>query len=101
MSEDRETQQRRAVGVAIREARLRKGLSQTAVARVAGITQPSLSNYELGKRDMPLTTAVKIFAFLRMPILLGVTLSDDGAASRNAFVLAEDGLEGIRLTFRR
>jgi transcriptional regulator with XRE-family HTH domain len=47
---------RREVGQRIREWRLRRDLSQAEVARVAGITQASLSNYETGKRDLPLST---------------------------------------------
>ncbi len=56
-----ETQvQRRAVGQRIREWRLRRELSQADVARSAGITQASLSNYENGKRDMPLSTLLGV-----------------------------------------
>jgi len=47
---------RKEVGQRIREWRLRRDLSQAEVARVAGITQASLSNYETGKRDLPLST---------------------------------------------
>ncbi|MDA0351348.1 MAG: helix-turn-helix transcriptional regulator [Chloroflexi bacterium] len=66
-----ETQvQRRAVGQRIREWRLRRELSQADVARSAGITQASLSNYENGKRDMPLST------FLGVTGALNVSLGD-------------------------
>ncbi|MDP6607414.1 MAG: helix-turn-helix transcriptional regulator [Dehalococcoidia bacterium] len=50
------SEQRAAVGHRLREWRLRRELSQVEVARVAGITQASLSNYETGKRDMSLLT---------------------------------------------
>lgn len=56
--------QRAAVGERVREWRLRRELSQTEVARGAGITQASLSNYETGKRDMPLSTFLGVVAAL-------------------------------------
>lgn len=45
-----------AVGAALREKRLAVGLSQAGLAQLVGVTQASLSNYENGKRDMPLLT---------------------------------------------
>jgi transcriptional regulator with XRE-family HTH domain len=62
--------QRNAVGQRIREWRLRRELSQADVARRAGITQASLSNYENGKRDMPLSTLLGVTG------ALNVSLSD-------------------------
>ena len=58
--------QRRAVGQRIREWRLRRELSQADVARTAGITQASLSNYENGKRDMPLSTLLGVTGALNV-----------------------------------
>jgi transcriptional regulator with XRE-family HTH domain len=64
-----ETQvQRRAVGQRIREWRLRRELSQADVARTAGITQASLSNYENGKRDMPLSTLLGVTGALNVSL---------------------------------
>ncbi len=57
-------ERRREIGRRIREWRQRRGLSQTAVADIAGVTQASLSNYELGKRTLPLTTFLGILAAL-------------------------------------
>lgn len=45
-----------AVGAALRDARRAHGYSQSRLAREVGITQASYSNYENGKRDMPLLT---------------------------------------------
>jgi transcriptional regulator with XRE-family HTH domain len=59
---------RQDVGVRIREWRLRRELSQAEVAREAGITQASLSNYENGKRDMPLSTLVGVASALNVSI---------------------------------
>ncbi len=59
---------RNDVGARIREWRLRRELSQAEVARHAGITQASLSNYENGKRDLPLSTLVGVAAALNVSI---------------------------------
>lgn len=61
---------RKNLGVRIREWRLQREMSQADVARRAGITQASLSNYETGKRDMPLST------FLGVASALNVSLGD-------------------------
>ncbi len=56
------------VGRRIREWRLRRELSQAEVARRAGITQASLSNYENGKRDLPLSTLIGVAGALNVSI---------------------------------
>jgi transcriptional regulator with XRE-family HTH domain len=61
---DDQLRQRREIGQRIRDWRLKRALSQVAVARVAGVTQASLSNYETGKRDLPLSTFFGILAAL-------------------------------------
>ncbi len=67
-------ERRREIGRRIREWRQRRGLSQIEVATIAGITQGSLSNYELGKRDVPLSTLLGIVAALDIGVgeLLGI-----------------------------
>lgn len=66
---DSETQTRRVeIGRRIREARRRRGLSQSEVSQVAGITQASLSNYETGKRELPLSTVMNLAAALDVPL---------------------------------
>ncbi len=45
----------------LREAR---GLTQAEVARKAGLTQPSISKYETGKREVTLGTAMRLAAAL-------------------------------------
>src|SRR5947207_12414899 len=60
--------QRRAIGQRIREWRLKRELSQAEVARQAGITQASLSNYENGKRDLPLSTLLGVTAALNVSV---------------------------------
>ena len=45
-----------ALGDTIRDRRLARDWSQAVLARHASITQASVSNYEAGKRDVPLLT---------------------------------------------
>ncbi len=59
---------RSEVGHRIREWRLRREMSQADVARQTGITQASLSNYENGKRDMPLSTLLGVAASLNVSL---------------------------------
>ena len=71
MTLENETEQRVTrvgVGQRVREWRLRRELSQADVARVTGITQASLSNYENGKRDMPLSTLLGVSAALNVSL---------------------------------
>ena len=68
MSIVRENSTRSDVGQRIREWRLRRELSQAEVARLAGITQASLSNYENGKRDLPLTTLLGVARALNVSV---------------------------------
>lgn len=68
MSIVRESSTRSDVGSRIREWRLRRELSQAEVARLAGITQASLSNYENGKRDLPLTTLLGVARALNVSV---------------------------------
>lgn len=51
---------RKAVGRRVRELRIAQGAAQEAIAKQAGITQASLSNYETGKRELPLPTALAL-----------------------------------------
>ncbi len=64
----RENSTRTDVGQRIRAWRLRRELSQAEVARLAGITQASLSNYENGKRDLPLTTLLGVTRALNVSL---------------------------------
>lgn len=54
------TAQRREIGARIRTARMRHRLSQAALAARVGLTQSSLSHYENGKRDLSVTTLIRI-----------------------------------------
>ncbi len=75
--EDPETMSRRVeVGRRLREARRRRGLSQSEVSQSAGITQASLSNYETGKRELPLSTVLNLAAALDVPLGDFMEISD-------------------------
>ena len=63
-------QRRRETGERVRYWRTRRQCSQAEVARAAGITQASLSNYETGKRELPLPTGLAIAS------ALDITLGD-------------------------
>ncbi len=62
--ESAERQRRRETGERLRYWRMRRQCSQAEVARAAGITQASLSNYETGKRELPMSTALAIVSAL-------------------------------------
>lgn len=46
----------------IRQARTRNGLTQAALARRAGTSQPVISAYEHGRRDPSISTLARILA---------------------------------------
>lgn len=48
------------VGVALRSRRLQRGLSQEELAFRVDVTQGSISNYELGRCDVPLTVLLRV-----------------------------------------
>jgi transcriptional regulator with XRE-family HTH domain len=55
------------VGSAVRQARERAGLTQTALAERLGTTQTCISYWETGKRDMGAADLVKAAAALGVP----------------------------------
>lgn len=48
------------VGARVKEARLRKHLSQAQLADLLGLTPPYISNIETGKQNMSITALAKI-----------------------------------------
>ncbi len=64
----KDTTTRADVGQRIRSWRVRRELSQANVARLVGITQASLSNYETGKRDLPLMTLMGLTGVLNVSL---------------------------------
>lgn len=60
---------RQSVGARLIEARKAAGMTQVSASRAAGLmTQASLSNYENGKRDIPLRTLVALAQTYRTPL---------------------------------
>lgn len=51
---------REIIGRQIRSWRLHRHISQAGLARAAGIDQASISNYEAGKRDLRVSTMIRI-----------------------------------------
>ncbi len=56
----------RKIGARIREVRLQKGMSQNDLAVKAQIALPSVSNIELGKAQMKLSTFIRIAEALQV-----------------------------------
>ena len=63
-----ETPARAVVGKRLRSVREAMGMTQTAVAVAAGITQAAVSNYERGKRELPLSTLINLSAVLDLDL---------------------------------
>lgn len=50
----------RALGRRIKTWRVRRQMSQATLAELTGITQSTLSNYENGKRDLTVSTLLRL-----------------------------------------
>ena len=57
---------RQATGARLRQIRLQQGKTQADVAWLSGITQAALSNYENGKRDIPLRSLLALSGVLEI-----------------------------------
>lgn len=73
------------LGAALKAAREAKGWSQAEVAARLGVRQPTIANYEAGKRTLDVPT------LRRLEAALGVSFSGDqpDAASRSALWVAQ------------
>jgi predicted nucleotidyltransferase/DNA-binding XRE family transcriptional regulator len=63
-------------GTLLREARVRAGLSQSELARRAGVTQSVVSEYEAGKREPALPTLARLVAGTGHELTLGLQRAD-------------------------
>jgi hypothetical protein len=63
-------------GVLLRDARSRAGLSQSELARRAGVPQSVVSEYEAGKRQPALPTLVRLVAATGHELTLGLERRD-------------------------
>lgn len=59
---------REAIGRQVRTWRLRRHVSQAGLAQAAGINQASISNYEAGKRELRVSTLIRIADALNVRI---------------------------------
>ena len=59
---------REVIGEQIKSWRLRRHISQGGLARAAGINQASISNYEAGKRELRVSTMIRIANALNVRI---------------------------------
>ena len=59
---------KQALGKRIREARLRSGLSQQQLANVIGVSDKTISAYEVGRVDPPLDALDKLSTATAHPI---------------------------------
>ncbi|GMA18262.1 XRE family transcriptional regulator [Arsenicicoccus piscis] len=66
-------------GTVLREARLVAGLSQSELARRAGVTQSVISTYESGGRDPSLTTLARLVAATGQRLSVVVEPGPEGA----------------------
>lgn len=63
----------------IREVRLQKGMSQTKLGRLVGLSEPTINRYEHGSRRPSRETMVKIASVLEVPLMdLYVDLANAG-----------------------
>ncbi len=67
----------KALAYRLRALREIRGLSQGALAREAGTTQGSVSNYEMGKREVTLATAMDLASALDITLCQLIDLKTD------------------------
>ncbi|TYB47950.1 helix-turn-helix domain-containing protein [Actinomadura chibensis] len=74
-----------SIGAAIRRARRARGLTQTALAERAGLTQPAVSLLESGARVPPLPALERVADVLGLRVTITVEPADTpGGVSRAA-----------------
>lgn len=63
---EREVEMAQRIGKRIREVRTQRGLSQATLAKEMGISLPHISDIELGKSNMMLTTFMRMLESLQV-----------------------------------
>lgn len=56
------------VGQLIKEARIKKGLTQLELAKMLGVTKGAVSAYETGKQNLTIETLHRVSSALEIPI---------------------------------
>lgn len=59
-----------STGKILKEARLKKGISQRKLAEITGVTQISISQIETGKVNPSMTTLKKLFGGLDLELVI-------------------------------
>ena len=80
----------KAIGQRIKIARIKKGITQEAVADLIDITPAHMSNVETGKTKVSLPTLIEIANALSVSV--DVLLCDNILASKNVFVEEAKGV---------
>ena len=85
----------RDFGQAVRDARKRKGLTQTQLASLCGCSQRFVSQVERGKESAELGKALRLLAAMDVPLVVGGDGApiDGRAEVHYAIVRIADGLE--------
>jgi transcriptional regulator with XRE-family HTH domain len=60
----------RGLGLALRDARKGRGLTQVQLARRAAVAQPTLSNVERGTRRVTLPVLLRILSVLQLDLVI-------------------------------
>jgi transcriptional regulator with XRE-family HTH domain len=63
----------RVVAELVAETRVQKGLSQTALARLAGVSQPVIARIESGEHSPTIETLIKLANALDIELVVGIT----------------------------
>ena len=74
------------VGARVKEARMRKHLSQAQLADLLGLTPPYISNIETGKQNMSITALAKISDVLEPTGFFGTTRQTLWLSQRMSFM---------------
>jgi transcriptional regulator with XRE-family HTH domain len=70
------------IGPLVRGLRVTRGWNQAELARAAGIPQATLSNYENGKRELPLGSAIRLAASLDVTLAELVDVESEAKPDR-------------------
>lgn len=70
----------RALGLALRDARRGKGLTQAQLAELVGVRQPTVSNLERGVQSLSLPLVLRVVAVLDLELTLRTRPADSSAA---------------------
>lgn len=79
-----------ALGLFVRDFRVRRGLSQAALAQAAGVSRRWLSDFEAGKSSIELGLVLKVIAALGLEMHVTSSMDED-AVSLDAVLRYQTG----------